>query len=253
MLALLSILLFAAACNQGADQKQPVTTKTDAGTSTAPPAGEVKKRNNALLRFIHTIPGVAPTDLFANDTKAFANVAYKTVTPYQELRGERQTFRLRLAGQDAAEPLVEDNNGFAEGEHYTVLALPTRFNKSALLFVKDDLEAPSSGKAKLRLLHAALDLGDVDLFAAGRSEALLKSADFAAGSKYTEVDPFSGTLEVRRENENLATLAVPNARFDAGKIYTIILVGQVKGTSKLEAMIVEDQLGGTAANSNSGD
>src|SRR5215210_5546738 len=105
-LLLFMILLLAAACSSEPKQTQPVTTKTDSGTSTAPPAKEAQQRDNALVRVINTVPGSVSLDIFAND-KVFESVAFRNVTPYKELSGDRQSFRVRQAGQDAAHPVAE--------------------------------------------------------------------------------------------------------------------------------------------------
>jgi len=46
LLALFALLLVSA-CSSESNQNQPVTTTTNAGTSSAPPATEVKQRGNA--------------------------------------------------------------------------------------------------------------------------------------------------------------------------------------------------------------
>lgn len=96
ILALVALLL-AAACARESTQNQPVTTTTNMGTSTAPPAREAERRDNALVRLVHALPGAQAVDVFADDAKIFTNIAYKTVTPYRELSDDRHTFRVRPA------------------------------------------------------------------------------------------------------------------------------------------------------------
>lgn len=254
--ALLSALLAIVSACGGSNQNQPVTTTTNtngaANTTTAPPAGQVEDRDNVLARVVHAIPGAGAVDVFAENNKAFTNVAYKSVTPYREIPDDRQTFRVRPTGQDTATPLVEDAEGFSDGQHYTIIALPTDDGRADLRFVRDNITAPSSGKAKVRVIHAAAGVGEVDVYARGNNDALFDGVNFPSESSYNEIDPFTGTLEVRREGQNTAVLTIPNARFEAGKIYTIIVVGRATGTPRLEAVIVEDQLGagGTSGNMN---
>ena len=77
----ITALLVAAACSSEPKQTQAVTTKTDSGTSTAPPAKEAKQRDNALVRVINAVPGNISFDIFADDQKVFESVAFKNVTP----------------------------------------------------------------------------------------------------------------------------------------------------------------------------
>ncbi|MEJ7713370.1 MAG: DUF4397 domain-containing protein [Pyrinomonadaceae bacterium] len=206
------------------------------------------------MRFIHAVPATASTDFFAGDLKAFSNIAYKSVTPYSEVPASKHMFRLRLAGQDSAQPLVEETESLNKGTHYTAVALPSagtaiiaRNDGTDLLFLVDKFAAPSAGKAKLRVVHAVPDLGELDIYLAGRSEAVLKGIGFGSAVDYAELDPSTAALEVRRAGENVTTLTVPQTTLAADKLYTVLIVGRTKGTANLEAVIIEDQLGSAPA------
>src|SRR5918996_1782247 len=247
VLALFALLLVAA-CSREANQNQPVTTTTNSGTSSAPPATEVKQRGNALVRVIHAVPGSAAVDVFADDTKVFTGIAYKTTSPYKEVSGERHTFRIRPAGQDTAQPLAENSEGLSDGRHYTVTATADANATPTLYIYDDDLVPPSSGKAKVRVIHASADAGEVDVYAKQGNKKLFGGVNALSQTSYTEVDPMAATLEVRPEGQNNAVLTIPNAKFNAGDTYTIVLTGKAKGAPKLEAMVIQDKLvGGTTA------
>src|ERR687888_1627086 len=130
-------LLIVTACSSESNQNQPVTTTTNAGTSNAPPATEVKQRGNALVRVIHAVPGGPSVDVFADDTKVFSGIAYKTTSPYKEVSGERHTFRIRPAGQDTAPPLAQNSEGLSDGKHYTVVAMAGSDGKPTLYVFND--------------------------------------------------------------------------------------------------------------------
>jgi hypothetical protein len=247
-LAMAGLLAAAAACGAAKEQGGPVTTKTEAGTTTALPASEVASRKNALVRFVHAVPGLAAVDLFAGDAKAFEGAAYKTTTAYREMPSASANFRLRLAGQDAAEPLAEDSEAFATGRHHTVVAVPSRGSLlsqgagAELRFVADEFEAPAAGRARVRVVNASPDLDELDLYATGRAEPLLKGAKFGEATRYAEVEPAGAGVEVRRAGENITTLNVPGLKIEAGGLYTIFVVGGTKGAARLEAFVVEDRL-----------
>jgi hypothetical protein len=54
----------------------------------------------------------------------------------------------------------------------------------------------------------------------------------------SQFDPISGNHEVRPEGKNNAVLVIPNAKFQAGNTYTVVLTGKATGTPKLEALII---------------
>lgn len=242
----LAALLIAAACSSESNQNQPVTTTNNTGTSNAPPAAEVKQRGNALVRVIHAVSGGPSVDVFADNNKEFTSVAYKTTTPYKEVSAERHTFRIRPAGQDTAPPLAETSESLSDGRHYTVVAMAGSDGKPTLNVFNDDLTPPAAGKAKVRVLHASPDAGEVDVYLKEGNKKVIGGINALKETSYSEIDPVRGTVEVRPAGKNNAVLTVLNVKFNAGDTYTIVVTGKSKGTPKLEATIVEDKLVGAS-------
>lgn len=240
---LLAVPLVVAGCQQDNTENAPVTTKSPAGTTTAPSSEAAEERDTALVRVVHAIPAGASVDVFVGDQRVFDGLAYKTVTPYREMDGQRYTFRLRQAGASTdADALARNTEGLDDGDYYTVFAVPDDDDGAMLRIVQDDHSRPGTGKARVRVVHASRDAGEVDLHAAGRDDALFDGIDFQSVTDYDEVDAFTGTLQLRHEdNDEAVLLSVPDVRLDAGKTYTIVVVGRVKGTPRLEAFVIEDQ------------
>jgi Domain of unknown function (DUF4397) len=243
-LGLLTVsLLLAVACSSEPKQTQPVVTKTDSGTSTAPPAKDAEQRNNALVRVINAVPGDMPVDIFAGDQKVFESVAFKKVTPYKELSDDRHSFRVRHSGHDTAQPIAENSEGLSGGKHYTIVVLPDTNDKAALYILIDNITTPPTDKAQVRIIHASPDAGEVDVVDRQGNKELFSGVAFEKGTSYMDVDPMNTTLEVRQEGQDKAIMTLPNANFEKGKFYTIVVIGNTKGTPKLQALVVEDQLG----------
>jgi uncharacterized protein DUF4397 len=265
-----SVLLFsvlvAGACSRESQQTQPVTTTTEKGTSTAPPAKEVEQRGRTLVRIIHALPGSLALDMFADEAKAFASITYKTVTPYKELSGTlpptppvaeipapspnrlQVVFRIRQVAQETMPPLAEAIQVLTPGNHYTVIVLPNGEGKKASLKVtSDDLTPAPSEKARVRVIHASPDAGEVDVYAKERDKALFDGVNFESEVGYKEVEPMTATLEVRRKGQKSMLATTSNVKWEAGKTYTIVVTGRVKAAPKLEAVTVEDQLGSNTA------
>ena len=245
---LLTVTLFlAAACSNEPKQTQPVTSKTASGTSTAPPAKDVAQRNNALVRVINAAPGAMDVDVFADDQKTFEAVSFKSVTPYKEVSDTSHTFRVRPAGKDNEQPMAENSEGLAKGRHYTVLIMPGTNDKTTVSIVSDNIAAPPADKAQVRVIHASPDAGEVDIVDKSGNKKLFSGINFERETTYMAVDPMKTTLEVRQEGQDMSVLTVPNANFEKGKYYTIVVTGHSKGMPKLQALMIEDQLAGTPA------
>jgi hypothetical protein len=236
-------LLLAVACSSEPKQTQPVITKSESGTSTAPPAKEAQQRDKALVRVINAVPGGMSFDIFADDQKVFESVDFKSVTPYKELSDDRHSFRVRNAGQDAAQPIAENSEGLSGGKHYTVVVMADTNNKPALYIVNDNITTPPADKAQVRVIHASPDAGEVDVVEKQGNKKLFSGVNFERGTSYMDVDPMKTTLEVRQEGQDKAIATVPNTNFEKGKFYTIVVTGHAKATPKLQTIVVEDQLG----------
>jgi hypothetical protein len=247
---MISTLLIAAACSSEPKQTQPVTTTSGNGTSSAAPAKDATAREKAFVRVINAEPGNTAFDIFADDQKIFNSVAFKSVTPYTEVPDQRYTFRLRPAGQNSAQPAAENSEGLGAGKHYTIVVMPDNNNKTTFYIVNDNLTNPATDAAQLRVIHASPDAGEIDVVNKQDNKKLFSGVNFEKDTNYTNVDPTKKvTLEVRQEGQQQPILTVPSANFEKGKFYTIVVIGRVKGTPKLQTLTVEDQLGNaTAAN-----
>ncbi|MCP9493086.1 MAG: DUF4397 domain-containing protein [Pyrinomonadaceae bacterium MAG19_C2-C3] len=242
------LVIFSAACNNANQEtsNQSVTTTTNSASganSVAPAAKEVESRNNVLVRVAHLVPGAPNVDLFVDNAKMFDNTTYKRVSPYKEVSEGEHKYYLRQAGQNTAQSLAEEDERTSDaGAHYTVLAVPTSVvGRPELKIIKDDYSAPANGKAKVRVIHAALGTGDIDVVANGVSESLFDDIGFADDEEYEEINPVNGTLEVRLEGKNIAVATLPNTVFEAGKLYTIFVVGSPTGGARVEAFVVTDE------------
>jgi hypothetical protein len=92
-------------------------------------------------------------------------------------------------------------------------------------------------------MHASPDAGELDIVDKQENKKLFSGLHFEKGTSYMNVDPVRGTLEIRQEDQDKAIMTLPNANFEKGRFYTIVVTGYLKGTPKLEALLVEDHLG----------
>jgi hypothetical protein len=267
-------IVFLAACSQDSERNAPVTTTTPAGQSSAPSAEAAEERDTALVRVVHAIPAGSSVDVYADDNRVFDKLGFKDVTPYKELDGQRYAFNLYPAGAavaagatgsdrpdatrgtadrtpaprgtsgSAQRALASNSEGLDDGNYYTVFALPGEDGDAALLRVVEDRhERPDADRARVRVVNAAAETDEVDIFAQGQSDALIGGIDFQTVSDYDEVNPFNGALEVRAGDDDAPISTLPNIRLEAGKSYTVVVVGNRRRAPKLEAFVIEDVVG----------
>lgn len=239
-----SLLLLAAACSRESAQTQNTrTSSSESDRSTAPASADVNQRDNALVRVVAAIPDGRSVDILADDRVVFEDLGYKTVTEYRELPSDRFTFWVRPAGQAGGKLLAENSEGLSSGSHYTLVAYD-KDGKAELVIFSDNLIPPPSGKAKVRVIHAAPEIGGVDVYAVGR-DTLFSGVNSGTESNYSEVDPMEVTLQIHPEGKQNALLNVNKVRFEAGSVYTIVLVGHAQRSPRLEAIRIEDRFLGT--------
>lgn len=93
--------------------------------------------------------------------------------------------------------------------------------------------APSSAalerrdEALVRVVHAIPAGAPIDIYA----------GDLTG---YEELEPLNGQIEIRGEGQPAALATLANVHIEAGRFYTVVVVGTVRSTPKLEAFLIED-------------
>jgi hypothetical protein len=237
-------VMAALAC--GRPSEGPVRTTTDQGTSQAPGAATLEQSDQALVRIVHAMPDVPKADVYTGEQKTWSGVDFGTVTAYRPVSEPRFKLALKPAGQDAAPAMLEAQEGVDAGRRYTILALPDAGGAAKVDVVTDDVEPPSPGKAKLRIIHAAPEAGKVDVVAtaSGKKEPIIDDVAYGSPATYHEVDPASVTLQVQpkgREGKGVA-LVREQDQLEAGKVYTLVVAAGDKPGEPVGIIKIEDQV-----------
>ncbi len=240
--ATVAITLIATGCNRPETAGNAVTSTSPAGTSATPSSASARYRDEALLRVVHAAPSTANVDLFAGDLLLFDGLGFKAVTPYRAVDGQRYAFALRPAGMARANPLSSNTEDLKDGEYYTAFAMPGDGNGPNLRIVSDHLDRPASDKARVRVVHAGVDAGTIDLRPAGTTDAMFDNVEFQAVTDYRDVAPLNGAIEIVGDNKASHVLATINSHLEAGRFYTIVILGNARSTPRLEAFLIEDAL-----------
>jgi hypothetical protein len=242
VVTLIAVALAAAACDRTESSNSNVTSTTPAGSSTAPSPAAAKHRDEALVRIVHAAPSGAQLDLFAGDLALFDGLGFKSVTPYRAIDGQRYAFALRPAGMTQGKALSSNTEALRDGNFYTAVALPGDGRTPQLRIVHDRLDPPSAGKAQLRVIHAGVDAGEVNVRDSAMNQTLFDGVDYQSVTEYREVAPVNGAIQIAGGADNAPVLASFNAHLEAGRFYTIVIVGSAGAGPKLEAFLIEDAL-----------
>jgi hypothetical protein len=121
-----------------------------------------------------------------------------------------------------------------------VIAYEDEKGKPTLRVVNDDESAPSAGKAKIRLIHAAPGMEAINLYRAGTKNKLASESRFTSASTWQEVDPVKGPFEIRTSDPKSGRVRVPDLHLEAGRLYTLVVKGGLKAAEKLRVVSITD-------------
>lgn len=98
-------------------------------TDTAlPAASESPSARMTYVRVVHAIPGVNGIDLLADDRPEVSNVAFRSVSRYEQMPNEIQMFRVIRAGETGAADsvtLARSNELALTGQYHTLIVFGT--------------------------------------------------------------------------------------------------------------------------------
>lgn len=195
-----------------------------AGAALVVPAGAASAATtDSMVRVAHLSPDAPNVDVYVNSAKTLSDVSYKTVSKYLSVPAGQYRFEVRPAGADASTKAVIDaSSTLTAGKAVTVAAVGALASIKGQIY-NDDISAPASGKAKVRVVHAAVDVPAVDVAVAG-GPTLFSGATFPQATAYAEVAAGSYNLEVRPAGTQNALLKATQA-VQAGSVYTVAAVG----------------------------
>lgn len=232
---LMPAFLIASACSRSNDEGTRSRSRDSVATATATNGN---RNNVAFVRFINARPESGLTNLFFGGRKVFSDVEYRNVSQFTEAPAERVDFAL----QDADKPgenLAIHSEELSGGKYYSIISLDDENGLPTLLVVGDEEGEPSSGKTKLRLLHAAPGISAIEVYASGRPEKIANESRCGNISRWNEIDPVDTPLEVRAGAEG-NMVRIPNVSLDAGRLYTLIVSGGGKMNRKLDVIRIAD-------------
>ena len=188
-----------------------------------PARGRRRPGSAAQVRVAHFSPDAPAVDVYVNDDKVLSGVEYKTVSKYLELPAGSYDLAVRPAGAAASsDPVIEATAEVEAGNAYTVAAVGALADIAGEIFT-DDLSAPGSGKAKVRVIHAAPEVPAVDVAVEG-GPTLFEGAEFPSATDYAEVDAATYPIQVKAAGSDDVLLEA-SLPVKAGTIYSVAAVG----------------------------
>jgi Domain of unknown function (DUF4397) len=216
-------------------------------------ASDSSREGSSMVRVVNANPTDAALDVTADDTPAFAGVAFKTVTPYQSVKDNLVEFEVRPAGAslaDSVKPLAQNREMLSDGDRYTLIILPPAPDDSLenvnLRVLEEPTDAGDAGKARIRVVNAARGIATFDLFVPSSTEPFFDDVDFGTEAGFKDLDAGSTRLVIRGDDNGPVLLTLPEQAYGMGRTYTIVVTNKSPNSRELEAVLIEDEVAAPA-------
>lgn len=182
------------------------------------------RSSSAWLRVVHAASTTGGVDVFVDGSRMLANVQLRDISQYLSFPAGEHSVAVAPAGAGIQAALFTQRVTLNADQAYTLAAVGLQ-NVSAQIYT-DDLSAPPSGKARVRVIHASPDapVADVEVV---NGPTLIQNLAFPDASKYLQVDPGAYNLQVVAVGDNSVFVRLPNTQVKAGVIYDVVAIGRL--------------------------
>lgn len=197
----------------------------------------------ARIRVVHGSADAPAVDVLVDDTEVLDAVTFGNASDYLELLGGN--YNIDVAADDSGAVVIDANLDLTSRSDYTVIALNTLAQIEALV-LEDDNSAPAAGNIKLRLVHAAVNAGLVDIYitAPGADISALEPniSDFAFKDDSGYLEVAAGDYQVRITLADTKTVAIDTGALSlaAGVVRTAIALDPAPASADFTALLLAD-------------
>ncbi|NIV11005.1 MAG: DUF4397 domain-containing protein, partial [Aliifodinibius sp.] len=183
------------------------------------------------IRVIHTSYDAPAVDISIDGATAISSLAYGQSSGYAEIDAGTRNVKVTPAG--ATTPVVfESDIPLAGNSDYTVYAVDQLTNIDAI--ISEDSRTPASGKAKIRVLHAAPDAPAVDVkLNSGSGPGVFSNAAFKDITDYVEVDGGNYTFVITPTGSTAEVVVFDPITVSNGTVYTVVAHGTLDNTDNV--------------------
>jgi hypothetical protein len=221
---LASVVLFA--CR---NSDATIKTTSSGETNISPSAKTTEARGTAMVRFVNTVDGIRFASLRLNDMVLFDSVKAASVTDYREVDQRMAHLSAYGVGLRDTSALADENRMMEDGTRYSAFLVNENMSTYRLRIVQDDV-VPDSGKARIRIMHAAAGAPNVDIRAVNGTENLLSNIAFANNGDFKDIEPATLSLQVREQGTAKLLLTIPAMQLQRGTATTVVIKGSTKLT-----------------------
>lgn len=222
----------------------PVLLLAACGAQGDEPGGNLIETGKSAVRVIHLSADGPTVDVFVDDgaEPAVKNLFFGQGTAYLELPSGEHNFDLSLVGRPAIESVLSlDDVTLLDEAAYTIAAYG-RGESLRVLALQDDHGTPPAGQFRVRAIHAAPDVGQVDIWnipAQGTPSPLIQNFNYGTASDNIHLPEGTYTLGVDADEDGVPDLIYDLPAISAGAIVNLYAVSDRDGKVSLFAQLGE--------------
>jgi len=204
------------------------------GDSTGP-----ELRLDPAVRVVHAAPETPQLEVvFEGETRA--RLEYAEVSEYLPVASGARELEVFVAG--AATPIIDIAPVLDDGASYTLFAAG-RASRIRSILIRDAPTPADTGRARIRLVHAAATAGTVDIYItepgtplSGAAPALM-NVDFGDTSAYMVVDARTWQIRVTAAGTQTILIDLPLLVLSSTRVHTVVMM-DTEGSGPPHGLIV---------------
>lgn len=181
----------------------------------------------ANIRFLQAVYDTQFVDIFVNKKMVVNRLPLQTESNYISLLPGTYTIEI-FSSKDPSIRILSTNI-IIKGDHFYTIAIVKK-GEGTELFIFANLPEVPLGEAKMRFLHLAPELPELD-FAVKDRDVVFPSVFFQQVTDYLGLTPMTVDLELRIAGSKQVILPMPKLKFKTNEACTIVLFGSEKGLS----------------------
>jgi hypothetical protein len=170
---------------------------------------------------MHDSPDAPNVDVYVDGNPLLENVAYSTTSNYKAVASGQHRIQVTQAGKSVDDSVIDINVDLTRSKPYTVLALGKLANIKGQLLA-DTSKTPPAGHARVRIVHAATDIGTVDIYASGSTSPALTDQYFGSAD-YVNIPAGTYTFDVTPAGASKVVATSQQLKFEPGWVYSLVL------------------------------
>jgi hypothetical protein len=201
----------------------------------------------ANLRAVHLSPDAPEVDMYFNGsaTPAVTDLAFNEGTSFLTVNEGAYDVAIAPANTSLGSAVLTVNDvDLSPNKSYTAVAFSPVASIDALL-LEDNLSTPAAGQIRVRAIHTASAVGQVDIWnvpAVGAPTPLYQDVDFGDAGGYLTVPAGAYTLGVDVDNDATPDLTFTTPSLAAGTVANIFAVSNSGGSVYLLAQLQNSQI-----------